>query len=517
MPIDASVYSQLGHGVTPIDPVGSWMRADQDKHLNEQTKAMSLQNIASQQALDDSSQLRDLAKNSATQDDYEYGLLKLGTPAALKAHQELVLSRLATTKAQREANIAQLLQQKQENDAASGVTGGLLALPPEQRPAAWPLALQKLAEVNPEKASAVAQKYPQYPGDAVATQMHQFTQTEAQRLSEQTQNALQQHQSSVLGETKRHNLESEKTARIAAEKPPASLVLQAMNDVPTDFDPSKPLADPGREAFANEMGRGERQGYDPTTRTPHAGEMNARGDWLAKKNGFPGLLGPTAVNELKVGKEEFGPKGRNGQVLQSVNVAAQHLDLLEQLGEALKNGNNQVANEITNKLKTRISGAASATNYAAVQLPVLSEILRIVKGAGMINEKEMERMLKISENSNSPGQIAGVIDNLVKIMGARPRAMEQIYGNYFRGHSVSEKLLPEVNALFARHGVSVGQGPGSDPSLAPEASQGSPSPSATGGLPPGVKEQGQEGAVKWYRWASDGKRHTALPPSGGAQ
>ena len=516
--IDASIYQQLGQGVTPIKgPQEIAAQALQLRHLRAQADLQDQQLASSKQAQAEQQQLRDVAKTATSPEDLEAKVLAVGTPAAIKMHHELTTARLTTEKAQRESAVTQTLLEKNQNDAASQVTGGIMSLPPEQRAAAWPDALAKFAAIDPEKAKAAAEKYPQYPGDDVVAQMHAFTQTEAQRLQVAAQTQLKAHQDATLAETMRHNKETEKTAFVSASRPSASMVMQQMGDLPAGFDPSQPLS-AGLEPTAQLMGRGERHQIDPSTRTPHSSELNARADYLAKQNGLPGVLGPTEVAERQAGKKDFGSSGKNGQLLQSINVAASHLSLLNDLGEALHNGDTKIINELSNRLKTA-TGNPSANNYATVQLPVVTEVLRVAKGAGMINENEEKYFLKVAEGANSPKQLQGVIDNLTKIMGARPKAMEQTYGRYYPGHSVGEKLTPEAIKAFKRVGITFAPpaqanasgGSEGSPAIAP----GAPTGAGGGGLPPGVKEQGQEGAVKWYRWASDGRRHTALPPAGG--
>ena len=518
--IDASIYQNLGQGVTPIlTPQQIALQKMQMQHTQAQTDLASADASMAKQKVANMQQLQDVAKGATSPEDLESRVLSVGTPDAIKLHHDLVTARLTTAKAQNEAQITQTLLQKNQNDAASNVTGGLMSLPPEQRAAAWPDALQKFAAIDPNKAAVVAQKYPQYPGDDIVTQMHAFTQSEAQRLQEASQQQLQEHQDATLAETIRHNKESEKTALIAANKPSAAITLQNMGQLPQGFDPSQPL-NPGLEPMAHAIGRHDQKMQDPTTRTPYAQQVNARADWLAKNQyGYAeGAGGTDAVEEKKKGMIAFAPGQPNGTILQNADVATLHLAQLQRLGDALKNGDNQTVNQLTNQLNTW-TGHKEANNYASVQAPVVSEVLKVAKGSGMINEKEEQHYLDVTKGANSPEQLQGVIDELTKVMGARAQSMEPQFRRYFPGHEITERMRPETVAAFKRVGINLGQqSPGVAPSAAPGASQASPNAApaapAGGALPPGVKEQGNENGVQWYRWASDGKRHTALPAGG---
>jgi hypothetical protein len=89
----------------------------------------------------------------------------------------------------------------------------------------------------------------------------------------------------------------------------------------------------------------------------------------------------------KAGAIAFGP-GKLGSQIRSFNVAEQHLDTLEQLGEALDSGDNQLFNTIAAKWGSMTGNPAPTSYQAAVDI-IGKEITKsIVNAGGSAGERE---------------------------------------------------------------------------------------------------------------------------------
>lgn len=512
MPIDTSIYSMLGQGVTPLkSPQEVEAQVMQLRQMAAQTNLLETQQKGAAGQAADAELLKTTAQSvmmKARQEgrepepiEFEQAFRATGTPAGFKAAHEAEQARVATEKQNRESKLVQLTVAQHEQTAVSQVTGGLLALPPEQRAAAWPQALEALARVNPEKTRAVAQKYPQFPGDDIIAQMHNFSQTEQQRLQQAQADQVKAHQEATLAETQRHNKASEETARIQASKP--SIALINGQGLPQTFDPAQPLADPSAEAIAHQIGSWETKPPSLNQRaTPQQRQAVARADWLAKNQygHSSGLPGDADIADIVAGRKDYGPQGRSGQAITAAGTAARHLAYLDQMSEALKNGDNQSVNKAA-QAWAKWSGKAAPTNFGSVQNLVIPEVLRAAKGAGLINEKEEERFLQQNSSASGPAQLKGFTDSLIHLMGDRIKEMQPNYARYNRGGSIADRLSPEAAKLFSSKGITFGGNAAKGTSNAPTGSPASP-----GGLAPTVERGG-----KTYYLYSDGNYYSQKP------
>ena len=514
MPVDTSIYQMLGHGVTPIKtPQEMDLQNLQMRQMKAQTGLLETQQLGAQGQQADAELLKQTAakvsasaqaaNREATPAEYAQAFRATGTPAGVKAAHEAEQAIAATDKAKREADLAQLTIDKQHTEEASRVTAGLMALSPEQRAAAWPEALKKFAEIDPAKAAAAAAKYPTYPGDQVVDQMHQFTQSESVRLQEAQALQVKRHQEAVLAETNRHNLASEATARIAANKPNAAITI-AMGDKEMEgFDASKPMADPAAEAQAHLWGSWERKAPEITTRTPLAQKKAiARANYLAQNQygHDSGLPGDADVADVVAGRKEYGPQGSTGKQITAAATATRHLAFLEKLGDALQNNDTNAINAVKNQIGTAF-GKPAPTNFSSASAMIIPEVLKAAKGSGVIGEQEEARLLKQFSSASSPAQVKGFTNTMAHLMGDRLTSMQPNYAKYNRNQSIAERLDPEVRTLMAKYGISLPPVGGKVKSNAPTI------PPALGNKPPTITDaQGKVGYLY-----SDGNYYSQKP------
>lgn len=144
--------------------------------------------------------------------------------------------------------------------------------------------------------------------------------------------------------------------------------------------------------------------------------------------------------------------GPDGQTVSSFNATADHLTMLKEAADALKNGNIQAFNQIGNAYG-KATGKAAPTNMEAVSQLVAGEIVKAVTaGNGALGDREgLEKKL---ETKLGPDQISGTIDAYNGMIGAQINAKYQKYNAnipaYVNNPELSDFarfLTPKVRAM----------------------------------------------------------------------
>lgn len=138
--------------------------------------------------------------------------------------------------------------------------------------------------------------------------------------------------------------------------------------------------------------------------------------------------------------------GTQGQLVNSFNTAIDHLDTLKELGNALNNGNIQLANKIKNTAAAW-TGDADITNLDTAKQIVGAEVIKsiVARGGGQAEREEAaNRISRIS----SPAQLAGYIDTTQKLMAGQLKSLEQQYSTGTKRKDFKEKLLPRAKSVL---------------------------------------------------------------------
>jgi hypothetical protein len=124
----------------------------------------------------------------------------------------------------------------------------------------------------------------------------------------------------------------------------------------------------------------------------------------------------TEVAAKKSAATSFGT-GQLGNALRSVSTANAHLDQMNELVDALGNGNTQVINKVNNWYQTQ-TGNPAPTNFNAIKNVVGQEVVKaIVAGGGGVGERE--EAAKAFSTANSPDQLKEAIQHYRMVMGAQ--------------------------------------------------------------------------------------------------
>lgn len=132
----------------------------------------------------------------------------------------------------------------------------------------------------------------------------------------------------------------------------------------------------------------------------------------------------------------------------AAGVAAQHLDMLRDAGEALKNNDIQALNSLARSFGTA-TGDDKYVVFKAIADQVNNEVGKVVAG-GPPHETELGQLRENLNAKESWKQIDGVIRGYSKLMGGRLSELQDSSQQYFRRDL---HVNPRVTALFQKYGI----------------------------------------------------------------
>lgn len=134
--------------------------------------------------------------------------------------------------------------------------------------------------------------------------------------------------------------------------------------------------------------------------------------------------------------------GKQGDQVRSFNTSIAHLNTLQDLTTALKNGDIKALNAAGNAIATQL-GKPAPTNFEAAKNIVGDEIIKaIVGGGGALADRE-NAANQISAAS-SPAQLLGVIQTYKNLMAGQLVSLKRQYQTSTKLNDFDEKLLPET-------------------------------------------------------------------------
>ena len=117
--------------------------------------------------------------------------------------------------------------------------------------------------------------------------------------------------------------------------------------------------------------------------------------------------------------------GTQGMAVQAANTGLNHLDTIEELAKAQKNGDTRMFNTIANRLAAE-RGSAAPTNLAAAISMVAPEVSKMVIGAAGGQEERAVFAHNFNPNA-SPEQTLGGISTMRELLGGRLSEAERTY------------------------------------------------------------------------------------------
>lgn len=195
--------------------------------------------------------------------------------------------------------------------------------------------------------------------------------------------------------------------------------------------------------------------------------------------------------EVSKAMSAFG-SGKQGDVIRSLNVGVQHLAVIDQAGEAMKNNNVQALNSLQNMFEQQF-GAPEPTTFNGLKQIVGTEIEKAVAG-GIGASADRDRLMKALDSASSPAQLKSITDGFRALMIGQLSGLKSQYedGTGFKTgpFAFENKLVPETKtALGLRSGGS--EGAAAQPAAKPAAG---PKPPAVGDVMQGFKFMGGDPA-----------------------
>lgn len=160
---------------------------------------------------------------------------------------------------------------------------------------------------------------------------------------------------------------------------------------------------------------------------------NASAEDIEKENARIGSMA-TAAKAFATGKQ--------GQAVNSFNVGIAHLTTMQDLADALGNGNIQLFNKLGNELATE-TGNPAPTNFDTAKAIVGDEIIKaIIGGGGALADRENAQN-QISA-AKSPQQLAGVIKTYKDLMAGQLNGLKLQYKQTTGLDDFEDRLTPET-------------------------------------------------------------------------
>jgi hypothetical protein len=142
-------------------------------------------------------------------------------------------------------------------------------------------------------------------------------------------------------------------------------------------------------------------------------------------------------SEVKATRD-FGT-GTQGNAIRSFSVALDHLDVAEQLGRALQNGDGRTLNMLRNEAKQQF-GWEGAVDFNFAKKIVGDEITKSILGSGAGTGQDREDIQKAFNAANSPAQLEGVVRTAKRLMAGQLRGLKQQYEQTTGQHDFDSRL-----------------------------------------------------------------------------
>lgn len=140
----------------------------------------------------------------------------------------------------------------------------------------------------------------------------------------------------------------------------------------------------------------------------------------------PSSAQPAAAKSLQ---KEF-ISGTAAKSLNAFNTATAHLHLLDQLGDALGNGDITMLNRLGQAYKSQ-TGNPAPTNFNMAKNAVAGEIAKTFKGNA--TEGEIKEINSTINNAMSPLALKGAIQTATELMASKKQALQQQYQQGLQG------------------------------------------------------------------------------------
>lgn len=168
----------------------------------------------------------------------------------------------------------------------------------------------------------------------------------------------------------------------------------------------------------------------------------------------------TTYGERQKAMRDFGT-GQQGNTIRSLDVAISHLNVLDQLGKALTNGDTRLFNQWAQYL-ARETGGTAPTDFNAAKQVVAGEVVKaITANGGALHDRE--EAASAIQAANSPEQLAGVTRQYRRLLAGQLGGLRKQYESSTGQGDFNTRLRPETTReLDALDAADTANSPGVD-------------------------------------------------------
>ena len=142
--------------------------------------------------------------------------------------------------------------------------------------------------------------------------------------------------------------------------------------------------------------------------------------------------------------------GQQGNAIRSFSVAMSHLDTLQKLADALKNGDAQLINKLSNTYKEQ-TGNPAPTNFDAAKQIVADEVVKAIVGSGSGALGDREEAARTIRSQSSPAQLAGTIGTYKELMAGQLGGLRRQYEQSTYRKDFDRFLSDEAKTQLEKH------------------------------------------------------------------
>jgi len=229
------------------------------------------------------------------------------------------------------------------------------------------------------------------------------------------------------------------------------------------FDNNKPIV-PNKDGTINATQRVEGKPaaasatQAPTAPTQGTTPGQVASQDLSKPPAYDNALSPLANKELQKNWAANRKKittdfitGKQGQTVQSLNVAVDHLDTLADAAKALNNGDVKLFNQVANAY-SKNTGEPAVTDFNALKTIVGSEVAKAVAGGATALGDREEIRAEINAAS-SEKQLLSAINKYQRLMAGQVNGLRQTYvSSGLPAEDFDNKLLPRTKKVLGEAG-----------------------------------------------------------------
>ena len=185
-----------------------------------------------------------------------------------------------------------------------------------------------------------------------------------------------------------------------------------------------PLPDPGREAKAQAIARGEQPLLEESSRAPGNREVNSRAAYLAEVNGKP-LAGKTQIGLNYKALSDFEGSGAANKTIRALNTMTEHVATARRMAQALDSGDIPLFNRLSQALAEG-TGKPAPTNFDTLREFLAGEVDSVAAG-GHITETGIKSAADKLKKSQSPAQLSGALDTMDEVAAGKLVALNKDY------------------------------------------------------------------------------------------